>query len=163
MLLNALEAKSLPIYGDGQHVRDWLYVEDHCEGIWHVLNQGQPGEKYNLGGNNEQTNLELVDSLIQILEELAPASQNQMICARSMKTYEELKTFVTDRPGHDRRYAIDATKIKTELGWMPKYDLKKGLRQTVQWYLDHRDWCQAVQSNHDTRERLGLGPAVHKT
>ena len=160
MLLNALEAKSLPIYGDGQHVRDWLYVEDHCAGLWLVLNEGQPGEKYNLGGHNEQTNLELVNSLIQILEELAPASQNQMLRDRDIHTYDELKVFVTDRPGHDRRYAIDATKIKNELGWVPTCNLKYGLRQTVQWYLENRDWCQAVQSSQDAGVRFGLGTAV---
>ncbi|GJL66850.1 MAG: dTDP-glucose 4,6-dehydratase [Nitrospirales bacterium] len=156
MLLNALEAKPLPIYGDGQHVRDWLYVEDHCEGIFLVLAKGQPGTKYNLGGQNEQTNLELVNALIHILEELAPASQNQRLLDQSITTYEELKSFVTDRPGHDRRYAIDATKVRTELGWSPQYDLMDGLRRTVQWYLNHQEWCQAVQANSDTRVRVGL-------
>jgi len=160
MLLNALEAKPLPIYGDGQHVRDWLYVEDHCEGLWLVLTNGQPGTKYNLGGQNEQTNLELVNTIIHILEELVPASHNQRLLDQSITTYEELKSFVTDRPGHDRRYAIDATKIKSELGWKPKYDLLDGVRRTVQWYLDHQEWCQAVQVNQDTRVRLGLQSVV---
>ena len=155
MLLNALEGASLPIYGDGLHVRDWLYVEDHCEGIWHVLQQGQVGEKYNIGGNNEQTNLELVNTLLRILEEVLPASQNKLLAQKAIHTYNDLKEFVIDRPGHDRRYAIDATKIKTELGWEPKYSLEKGLKKTVQWYLDHQDWCQTVQPE-EARPRLGL-------
>ncbi|MGB0910304.1 MAG: dTDP-glucose 4,6-dehydratase [Nitrospirales bacterium] len=163
ILFNALEAKPLPIYGDGQHVRDWLHVEDHCDGLWLVLTQGQPGEKYNVGGNNERTNLELVNLLVQLLEELVPASRNQLLIDQNLDRYEDLKNFVTDRPGHDRRYAIDATKIRTELGWMPKYDLKSGLRQTIQWYLDHQDWCQTVQADQSTRERLGLSVSFSET
>ncbi|WP_447968593.1 dTDP-glucose 4,6-dehydratase [Nitrospira sp. M1] len=160
MLLNALEAKPLPIYGDGQHVRDWLHVEDHCEGLWRVLTQGQPGVKYNIGGQNERTNIELINALIHILEELVPASQNQRLLDQSMTAYDELKSFVIDRPGHDRRYAIDASKIQTELGWTPKYDFMSGLRHTVQWYLDHQDWCRAVQADKGTRVRLGLQALV---
>ena len=156
MLLNALEGKSLPIYGDGLHVRDWLYVEDHCEGIWHVLQQGRTGEKYNIGGNNEQSNVELVNTLLRVLEEIVPASRNPMLTNKSIHAYMDLKKFVTDRPGHDRRYAIDATKIKTELGWKPKYNLENGLRKTVLWYLDHQDWCQTVQPKGEARQRLGL-------
>ncbi len=163
MLLNAFEAKPLPIYGDGRHVRDWLYVEDHCEGLWVVLTQGQPGEKYNLGGNNEHTNLELVNLLIGILEDLAPASQNQSLRDRAIHGYDELIVFVTDRPGHDRRYAIDTTKIKTELGWEPKHTMSSALSETVRWYLDHQEWCQAIQANLDARERLGLSLSTNKT
>ena len=138
-------------------------VEDHCEGLWLVLQHGKPGEKYNLGGNNEQTNLELVNALIRILEGVAPASNNQKLIERAIRSYEELKVFVTDRPGHDRRYAIDATKIKAELSWEPKYSLENGLRKTVQWYLDHQDWCQDVQSKEEARKRLGLGSVVIET
>ncbi len=160
MLFNALEAKPLPIYGDGQHIRDWLHVEDHCEGIRLILTKGRPGEKYNIGGNNEHTNLELVNMLIRIIEELMPASHNQMLSDHGIASYDELKTFVTDRPGHDRRYAIDATKVRKELAWVPKHDLESGLRQTVQWYLDHQEWCQAVQMTTESRARRGLQSAV---
>ncbi len=160
MLFNALEGKLLPIYGDGQHIRDWLHVEDHCEGLRLVLTQGQPGEKYNIGGNNEQTNLELVNGLIQIVEECVPASRNQRLIDQGVGSYEELKTFVADRPGHDRRYAINTMKIRNELRWQPTYDLPGGLRQTVQWYLDHQEWCESVQENQEPRIRLGLRAAV---
>ncbi len=156
MLLNALEAKDLPIYGDGRNVRDWLYVEDHCAGLLRVLREGRPGEKYNLGGDSESTNLALVDLLCEMLDELAPAEDNPAMTARGASRYGELKTFVPDRPGHDRRYAIDASKIRAELGWSPRHDLREGLRETVRWYLEHRDWCEAV--GH-ARERLGLGSA----
>ncbi|GJL54472.1 MAG: dTDP-glucose 4,6-dehydratase [Nitrospirales bacterium] len=163
MLLNALEGKPLPIYGDGQHVRDWLHVEDHCEGLWLVLTQGQPGAKYNLGGQNERTNIELVNALLEILQEVVPASHNQRLRGQSITTYDELKSFVTDRPGHDRRYAIDATKIRRELGWTPTYDFRSGLRQTVQWYLDHQDWCLAIQAEQGARERVGLHAGIRET
>ena len=159
MLLNAIEGKPLPIYGKGGNVRDWLYVEDHCEGLLLVLRKGHTGEKYNLGGNNERTNLEVVDGLCEMLEELYPPSKNQALTRRQQTRYEQLKTFVPDRPGHDWRYAIDATKIKQELGWSPKHDFRAGLRQTVQWYLEHRDWCEAVLAKNYGRERLGLGTA----
>ena len=160
IILNALDAKPLPIYGNGQHVRDWLYVEDHCEGIWHVLNDGRPGEKYNMGGNSERTNLETVDTVCRILEELLPASESQQLAKQGMTTYNQLKTFVQDRPGHDRRYAINATKIQQELRWTPRCDFETGLRRTIQWYIEHRDWCQAVMSENYARERLGLGSSV---
>jgi dTDP-glucose 4,6-dehydratase len=160
MLLNAVEGKPLPIYGDGGNVRDWLFVEDHCEGILLVLERGQVGEKYNIGGHNERTNLELVDRLAAVLEELLPAAQNHALVAKGVRRYEALKTFVTDRPGHDRRYAIDATKIRAELGWQPRHDFDAGIRRTVRWYLDHRDWCDAVQAGRYQRERLGLATAA---
>ncbi len=147
MILNAIDGQPLPIYGDGGNVRDWLHVEDHCAGILLALCKGRLGEKYNIGGGNERTNLEIVDRICDALDELAPA-------AVSRRT---LKTFVPDRPGHDRRYAIDAGKIRRELGWQPRHSFESGLRETVRWYLDHRDWCEQVQQGKYARQRLGLG------
>ncbi|HVG08187.1 MAG TPA: dTDP-glucose 4,6-dehydratase [Thermoanaerobaculia bacterium] len=146
MILNALEGKNLPIYGDGGNVRDWIYVEDHCRGVLAALQKGRPGEKYNLGGRSERTNLQIVDALCEILEAERPAASS----------YKELKTFVADRPGHDRRYAIDDEKARTELGWEPRQSFESGLRATVRWYLQNRAWCEAVQSGKYDRERLGL-------
>jgi len=157
MILNALEARPLPIYGDGGNVRDWLYVEDHCEGILQVLQRGQPGGKYNLGGGNERTNLQVVDALCAALEGALPARDNPALAARGASAYSALKTFVPDRPGHDRRYAIDASRVRAELGWRPRHAFEDGLRETVRWYIGHRDWCEAVQSGKYRRERLGLG------
>ena len=159
-LLNAIEAKTLPIYGDGGNVRDWLYVEDHCDGILAVLRRGRPGEKYNIGGHNERTNLEVVNHLCHALEEFLPAARNPALVQRGLTSYASLKTLVRDRPGHDRRYAVDAGKIRAELGWQARFDFDAGLRRTVRWYLDHRAWCDAVQSGQYQRERLGLGPAA---
>jgi dTDP-glucose 4,6-dehydratase len=156
MILNALEGKSLPIYGDGGNIRDWLFVQDHCEGILLVLQSGKVGERYNIGGGNERTNLEVVDHLCAVLETLRPAAQNPALSARGLTSYSALKTFVPDRPGHDRRYAIDATKIREALRWIPRHDFQQGLLQTVRWYLEHRDWCEAVQAGRYQRERLGL-------
>ena len=156
VLLNALEGKALPIYGDGLNVRDWLYVEDHCEGILRVLEQGVPGEKYNIGGHGEMTNLALVDTLCTLLDELRPVASNPAFAGRSdVRRYADLKTFVADRPGHDRRYAIDATKITRELGWKPRHAVADGLAATVRWYLDNRAWCEAVQRGKNARARLG--------
>jgi len=155
-LLNALEGKLLPIYGDGGNIRDWLFVEDHCEGILLVLQKGRVGEKYNIGGHNERTNLEVIDHLCAALEAAWPAAENLALVTSGLRSYAELKTFVPDRPGHDRRYAIDATKIREELGWTPRHDFQAGLRQTVRWYLEHLQWCEAVQSGRYQRERLGL-------
>ncbi|OFW32715.1 MAG: dTDP-glucose 4,6-dehydratase [Acidobacteria bacterium RIFCSPLOWO2_12_FULL_65_11] len=146
MILNALDGRPLPIYGDGGNVRDWLHVEDHCAGILLVLRKGRRGEKYNIGGGNERTNIEIVDRICDALDEMRPASES----------HRALKTFVTDRPGHDRRYAIDGTKIRRELGWAPARSFDDGLRETVRWYLDHRQWCDAVQAGRYDRERLGL-------
>jgi dTDP-glucose 4,6-dehydratase len=146
MILNALEGRPLPIYGDGGNVRDWLHVEDHCAGLLAVLEKGRPGEKYNVGGGNERTNIEVVDRLCDVLDELRPDESS----------YRRLKTFVPDRPGHDRRYAIDATKIRRELGWAPRRQFESGLRETVRWYLDHLDWCERVQAGRYDRQRLGL-------
>ena len=156
MILNSVEGKSLPIYGDGGNVRDWLYVEDHCEGILLALRKGAPGGKYNIGGENERTNLQVVDALCAALEAELPAARNPALAARGLGSYAGLKTFVADRPGHDRRYAIDASKIRRELGWAPRHAFEDGLRETVRWYLANRLWCEAVQSGSYRRERLGL-------
>jgi dTDP-glucose 4,6-dehydratase len=157
MLLNAVEGKPLPIYGDGGNIRDWLYVEDHCAGILLVLQQGRIGEKYNIGGGNEWTNLQIVERLCALLEEIFPCATNLALALQGISRYDALKRFVPDRPGHDRRYAIDATKIRQELGWRPRYDFDQGLTQTIRWYLDHRDWCIAVLAGRYDRDRLGLG------
>jgi dTDP-glucose 4,6-dehydratase len=156
MILNAVEAKPLPIYGDGGNVRDWLYVEDHCRGILAVLRGGKPGEKYNLGGRSERTNLQVVDTLCGLLEGELPAAGNSALRARGLGSYRDLKSFVADRPGHDRRYAIDDAKIRSELGWEPQHDFTEGMRATVRWYLANRPWCAAVQTGNYERERLGL-------
>jgi dTDP-glucose 4,6-dehydratase len=154
MLLNALEGKPLPIYGDGGNVRDWLHVEDHCAGIFTALDSGRLGEKYNIGGGNERTNLEIVDRMCETLEQLVPAASNPALRGRA---YRDLKTFVPDRPGHDRRYAIDAGKIRRELGWTPRHTFEQGLAATARWYVDHRQWCEQVQAGRYGRERLGRG------
>jgi dTDP-glucose 4,6-dehydratase len=154
MILNAVEGKPLPIYGDGGNVRDWLYVSDHCEGILLALQKGRPGEKYNIGGGNERTNLQVVDALCAILDRERPAASNPALAGK--RSYAALKTFVKDRPGHDRRYAIDAGKARTELHWRPRHDFEAGLAETVAWYLKNRDWCEGVQAGRYARERLGL-------
>ena len=156
MILNAVEGKSLPIYGDGGNVRDWLYVEDHCEGILRVLQKGAPGAKYNIGGGNERTNLQVVEALTAALDAELPAASNLALVARGLASYAGLKSFVPDRPGHDRRYAIDASKIRAELGWAPRHAFEAGLRETVRWYLANKPWCEAVQTGKYRRERLGL-------
>jgi dTDP-glucose 4,6-dehydratase len=157
MLTNAIDGKPLPIYGDGGNVRDWLYVEDHCAGILLALQSGKPGEKYNIGGGNERTNLQIVDRLCEEIEKVFPAAENPAMQRQGKASYLELKTFVPDRPGHDRRYAIDATKIRAELGWQPDHDFEAGLAKTVRWYFDHRAWCETVLAGKYQRERLGLG------
>jgi len=148
MILNALEGKPLPVYGRGDQVRDWLYVEDHARALYQVIGRGRIGETYNIGGHNEMSNLQVVESLCDLLQELAPVAQRQ---------YRDLITFVQDRPGHDHRYAIDAGKIERELGWAPHETFETGLRKTVQWYLDNQTWCARVQDGSYQRERLGLG------
>ena len=137
-ILKALQGQDLPIYGDGQQIRDWLYVGDHCKGIATVLEKGVIGETYNIGGWNEKANLEVVHNLCDLLDELKPREDG--------KSYREQITFVKDRPGHDQRYAIDATKISKELGWKPEETFETGIRKTVQWYLDNQDWVDNVQS-----------------
>jgi dTDP-glucose 4,6-dehydratase len=138
MCINILLGKPLPVYGDGQNVRDWLYVRDHCQALDTVIHKGKAGETYNIGGNNEVKNIDLVRMLCDLMDELAPDLP--------VKPAQNLITFVRDRPGHDRRYAIDATKIRTELGWQPQETVEGGLRKTIQWYLDHRDWWQPLLS-----------------
>jgi dTDP-glucose 4,6-dehydratase len=138
MIANALAGKGLPIYGDGKNVRDWLYVSDHCAAIRQVLARGRLGETYNIGGWNEKTNLEVVHTLCDILDRLAPKSDQS--------SYRTQITYVTDRPGHDKRYAIDARKLERELGWRPVETFESGIAKTVQWYLDHQDWVAEVQS-----------------
>ncbi|HEV3139134.1 MAG TPA: dTDP-glucose 4,6-dehydratase, partial [Vicinamibacterales bacterium] len=145
MILNAADGRPLPIYGDGMQVRDWLHVEDHCAGLMLTLAKGRAGEKYNVGGGSERTNVAIVDRICDFVDELQPGSASA----------HRLKTFVPDRPGHDRRYAIDATKIRLELGWQPRHDFESGLRRTVTWYLEHREWCTKVAAGRYDRERLG--------
>jgi len=155
--LNALEGKELPIYGDGGNVRDWLHVGDHCAGLLQVLRTGRVGEKYNIGGGSERSNVQVVDAICDALEERRPAAANPALGRRQVPSYRALKKFVPDRPGHDRRYAIDATRIQKELGWKPRHTFEAGLRETVGWYLDHFDWCEAIQKGRYDRGRLGLG------
>jgi len=163
MVLNALDGRPLPIYGDGGNVRDWIYVEDHCRGVLAALQRGRPGEKYNLGGRSERTNLEIVDTLCALLESERPAAGNPALRERGIASYAALKTFVADRPGHDRRYAIDDDKIRGELGWAPQKSFEEGLGATVRWYLARRDWCAAVAGGSYGRERLGLGAPPEAT
>jgi len=162
VLLNALEGKDLPIYGDGGNIRDWLYVEDHCAGILLALQKGNPGEKYNIGGGNELTNLQIVDRICDQLERILPAANNPALPREDCRNYSELKRFVPDRPGHDRRYAVDASKIRTELGWKPAFDFVSGLERTVRWYIDNRSWCEKVTAGKYERERLGLDYEINE-
>lgn len=148
MILNALEGKALPVYGDGLNVRDWLFVGDHCQAIRRVLGKGQIGQTYNIGGNSERKNIDVVKTICQIVDELAPALPSG--------SRDGLITYVKDRPGHDRRYAIDASKIAAELGWQPSVTFEEGIRQTVQWYLGNAEWINRVQSGDYQRERLGV-------
>jgi len=158
-ILNAVDGKPLPIYGDGQNIRDWLYVVDHCEGILRVLQEGRTGDQYNIGGHGERTNVQVVDAICAVLDELRPARDNPALSAQGIRRYGELKQFVPDRPGHDRRYGIDASKARRELRWEPRHDFDSGIRQTVCWYLDNGAWCAAVQASNYGRQRLGLGAA----
>ncbi|NYT46299.1 dTDP-glucose 4,6-dehydratase [Alcaligenaceae bacterium] len=150
VILNALDGKPLPVYGKGLQVRDWLYVEDHARALYKVVTEGKLGETYNVGGHNEKRNIEVVQTICDLLEELAPAKP------AGVAQYRDLITYVQDRPGHDMRYAIDASKIQQELGWTPQETFESGIRKTVQWYLDNREWCQHVQDGSYQRERLGL-------
>ncbi|MDN3484894.1 dTDP-glucose 4,6-dehydratase [Pseudoalteromonas sp. APC 3224] len=158
VILNALEGKSLPIYGDGSQIRDWLYVEDHARALFNVATQGEVGQTYNIGGHNEKTNLEVVTTICEILDELVPSEARGVKCkdGAPLTTYSSLITYVADRPGHDRRYAIDASKMSKELNWNPIETFETGLRKTVQWYLDNQAWCENVQSGNYQRERLGV-------
>jgi dTDP-glucose 4,6-dehydratase len=145
--LKAMQGDQLPIYGDGSNVRDWLYVGDHCRAIWRVLEAGRPGEIYNVGGNSERTNLQVVDTLCALLDELLPDSP--------YRPHGRLKTFVADRPGHDRRYAIDSHKLQSELGWKPRESFESGMRRTLIWYLENQTWCRRVMDGSYRGERLG--------
>ena len=148
MIANCIEEKPLPVYGEGLNVRDWLFVEDHCHAIYSVLQKGALGETYNIGGNNEIKNIDIVNTICSILDEMKPRSNGG--------SYTELINYVTDRPGHDFRYAIDASKIKGELGWVPKETFETGIRKTIQWYLDNENWWRKIQSENYEQERLGL-------
>jgi dTDP-glucose 4,6-dehydratase len=150
-ILNALEGKTLPVYGKGDQIRDWLYVEDHACALSLVATKGEIGETYNIGGNAERQNIEVVQTICALLEELAPDKPE------GVEHYQDLITFVQDRPGHDRRYAIDAGKIRAELGWAPAESFETGLRKTVRWYLENPVWCERVQDGSYRRERLGVG------
>ncbi|WP_415846010.1 dTDP-glucose 4,6-dehydratase [Stutzerimonas zhaodongensis] len=149
VILNALDGKPLPVYGNGTQVRDWLFVEDHARALFKVVSEGKVGETYNIGGHNEQKNIDVVRGICALLEELAPQKP------AGVERFEDLITFVKDRPGHDLRYAIDASKIERELGWVPKETFETGLRKTVQWYLNNLEWCRRVQDGSYQRERLG--------
>ncbi|EPL59658.1 dTDP-glucose 4,6-dehydratase [Pseudomonas stutzeri] len=149
VILNALDGKPLPVYGDGSQIRDWLFVEDHARALFKVVSEGRVGETYNIGGHNEQKNIDVVRGICALLEELAPNKP------AGLARYEDLITFVKDRPGHDLRYAIDAGKIERELGWVPQETFQTGLRKTVRWYLNNLEWCRRVQDGSYQRERLG--------
>ncbi|MEH0093544.1 dTDP-glucose 4,6-dehydratase [Vibrio metschnikovii] len=149
MILNALEGKFLPVYGDGLQIRDWLFVEDHARALYQVVNEGAVGETYNIGGHNEKTNIDVVKTICSLLEELAPNKPT------GVTYYQDLITYVKDRPGHDIRYAIDASKIERELGWTPQETFESGIRKTVQWYLNNREWWSRVLDGSYSRERLG--------
>lgn len=148
VILKSLRGESIPVYGQGENIRDWLYVDDHCDALITVLNGGKPGSTYNIGGNNELRNLDLVQILCAILDDLKPRTDGQ--------SYSNLIKFVTDRPGHDLRYAIDASKIRNELGWMPKQDNVSGFRKTVEWYLNNDNWWNAILNGTYKLQRLGL-------
>ena len=147
--LNALQGMALPVYGRGDNIRDWLYVEDHARALWTIVQNGRLGEKYNVGGRNERTNLEVVETICDVLDELKPLSRAR----------RSLITFVTDRPGHDHRYAIDASKLEGELGWRAREDFDSGIRRTIRWYLDNEWWWGPLRDKVYSGERLGLAPA----
>ncbi|WP_415714126.1 dTDP-glucose 4,6-dehydratase [Roseibium sp.] len=146
MILNGLEQKTLPVYGSGENVRDWLHVEDHADALWQVVTRGVPGEVYNIGGEAERTNIDVVGTICDLLDEVVPVETSR----------RNLISFVADRPGHDARYAMDISKISNELGWRPKYTFESGLRQTVEWYLSNRAWWEAIRDDRYAGDRLGL-------
>jgi dTDP-glucose 4,6-dehydratase len=148
MIINCLHEKPLPVYGQGANIRDWLYVADHCQALWQVLNMGKIGESYNIGGGNEIKNIDIVKDICAIMDTIRPRANG--------KSHQDLITFVADRPGHDYRYAIDFSKIKNELGWKPSHSYHSGLKKTVRWYIDHADWWQAIQEKKYNLERLGV-------
>jgi len=150
MILNALSGKSLPVYGKGEQIRDWLFVEDHARALYAVLTEGKPGQTYNIGGHNEKKNIEVVRAICSLLEELAPKKP------AGVERYEDLIKFVQDRPGHDVRYAIDASKVERELGWKPRESFETGLRKTVEWYLGNSQWWKAIQDKSYQQNRIGV-------
>ena len=171
VILNALEGKPLPIYGKGDQIRDWLYVEDHARALYKVVTEGKIGETYNIGGHNEKRNLEVVQTICDLLDEMVPltgtvngerlmvkgvTTDDSPITNNLQRSYRDQITYVTDRPGHDRRYAIDASKMSRELNWQPQETFETGLRKTVEWYLTNQEWCQHVQDGTYQRERLGI-------
>jgi dTDP-glucose 4,6-dehydratase len=160
MILSAADGRTLPIYGDGGNVRDWLHVADHCDALLLVLRRAAPGTRYNIGASDERSNIEVVDQICAVLETLHPAAANPALARRGIRRYADLKRFVADRPGHDRRYAIDAARLRGELGWRPTREFPTGLEETVRWYLTHRDWCETVLAGKYGGERLGLGGAA---
>jgi len=148
MILNAVEGTSLPVYGDGRNVRDWLYVDDHCEAIWLILMKGRVGETYNVGGECEKKNLDIVEQVCEVLETTHPAKDNAILRQKApgIRKYRDLIQFVKDRPGHDRRYAINCDKIKTELGWKQNHDFTSGLQDTISWFLKNSVWVNSIRS-----------------
>lgn len=166
IILNALNRMPLPVYGNGQNVRDWLYVEDHARALYSVANKGKIGETYNIGGHNEKNNIEVVNTICEVLDELVPLESKEkkndhkinkiQNSIKSIRTYKDLITFVDDRPGHDFRYAINASKIQKELSWTPKESFKTGIKKTIEWYLNNLNWCKNIEDKNYQRERLGL-------
>ncbi|MEM9157980.1 MAG: GDP-mannose 4,6-dehydratase, partial [Verrucomicrobiota bacterium] len=156
MILNALEGKPLPVYGDGKNIRDWLYVDDHCRGIWVALTNGRLGETYCIGGKNEIQNIRIVELICELLSEFRSIGENPNFAGRTDKSYADLITFVMDRPGHDQRYAIDCSKMETELSWSPLESFETGIRKTITWYLENDEWCRSISERKYNRERLGL-------
>lgn len=154
VILNALEGKKLPVYGDGQNVRDWIFVRDHCEALLQVVERGKLGETYNVGARQERTTLQMVHAVCDALDELEPCGERA--ATAGLSSYRELIEFVPDRPGHDWRYAIDASKIEQQIGWRPATSFTAGMKQTVRWYLDHQEWCRRIANGGYRRERLGL-------
>lgn len=150
MILNAISGKALPVYGDGLQIRDWLFVEDHARALYKVVSEGKVGETYNIGGHNEKANIEVVKTICTLLEELVPNKP------KGVTSYEELIAYVSDRPGHDVRYAIDASKIERELGWTPEETFESGIRKTVEWYLNNKEWWSRVLDGSYAGERLGV-------
>ena len=148
MIANCVDEKPLPVYGEGLNVRDWLFVEDHCDAIYEVLQHGKIGDTYNIGGHNEIRNIDIVNTICSILDELKPRSNHQ--------SYSELITYVTDRPGHDFRYAIDASKIKNDLGWAPKETFETGIQKTIHWYLDHETLWRRIQNSNCRQEKFAV-------
>ncbi|MBS8269972.1 dTDP-glucose 4,6-dehydratase [Halomonas litopenaei] len=155
VILNALEGEQLPVYGKGEQIRDWLYVEDHARALYIVVTQGRVGETYNIGGHNEKRNIEIVRIICSLLEELRPLGAQRVSRQPGLKRYSDLIKFVADRPGHDFRYAIDAGKIEHEFGWRPEETFESGIRKTIHWYLGNLEWCRRVQDGSYQRERLG--------